>query len=199
MIVSNNGTPAFAPEGPHRNDGCAGIKLGYGTFGGISNVRFEDNRIEYAGIAIKITSYLGMGGRLTNVSFDNTSIVKTGIAVNVDMRIVPPLVPGGGARGKSTDPTLLSTLDGLTIDNLHALESIGCYSNVSKGAYCGGAGCLIGSHLAALRHIRLRNVSISSADGQTVGWNCANASTSSDTVLPAACRPAGMNFTCSET
>jgi hypothetical protein len=35
-------------------------------------------------------------------------------------------------------------------------DSIGCLSSVTKGAYCGGAGCLIGNEYEALRGITLK-------------------------------------------
>lgn len=35
------------------------MKIGYGTHSGIHNVLFEGNRVDFAGIAIKISSHLG--------------------------------------------------------------------------------------------------------------------------------------------
>ena len=134
-----------------------------------------------------------------------------------------------GARSKGTDPSLLSTVEGLSIINLtvsqptpampvclsvcscyrariclcgQASHSVGCLPSVTPGAYCGGAGCLIGNRLAALDSIKLRNVSVSSRDPShpTIGWSCANATqVSAVGVTPAVCKPAGEAFGCSET
>ena len=131
-----------------------------------------------------------------------------------------------GARSKGTDPSLLSTVEGLSIINLtvsqptpaisvlrvlatrqqclrgQASHSVGCLPSVTPGAYCGGAGCLIGNRLAALDSITLRNVSVSSRDPShpTIGWSCANATqVSAVGVTPAVCQPAGEAFGCSET
>ena len=83
-----------------------------------------------------------------------------------------------------------------------ARHSVGCLPSVTPGAFCGGAGCLIGNRLAALDSITLRNVSVSSRDPShpTIGWSCANATqVSAVGVTPAVCQPAGEAFGCSET
>ena len=179
------------------------MKLGYGTYAGIENATFESNRVLYAGLAIKISSRMGMGGRLRNITFVDTTVVRAGIGINVDLGVTKQLTPGGGPAGKSTDPRLLSTLDGLNITNL-AAPSIGCLPSkfVTPGVYCGGAGCLIGSHLQPLGGISLRNVSMPPA----LGWNCLNATplASATAVVPPPCRAQQAHhqtaaFFCSET
>ena len=35
------------------------MKIGYGTHSGIHNVLFEGNRVDFAGVAIKVSSHLG--------------------------------------------------------------------------------------------------------------------------------------------
>ena len=200
VLTSNNGTPAWAPADGHRNDGCGGIKLGYGTFSGIENVRFEKNHIAFAGVAVKISSHLGMGGPIRNISFVDTEVTRTGIAVNVDLAVLHPQ-HGGGPTGTQTDPAFLSTVDGISIVNLSARGSIGCYHNTTPGAYCGGAGCLLGSQLVALRNIQMKDVHISAYNGQPVGWACANVTPTvvPHSVVPPTCQQAGMAFGCSET
>ena len=61
------------------------MQLGYGTYSGIENVLFDGNKVEFAGVAIKISSFRGEGGRLRNISFLNTEILEAGIALNVDL------------------------------------------------------------------------------------------------------------------
>ncbi len=213
-VVSNvNGTPGFAPQSPHRNDGCAGMKLGYGTFCGIENVVFESNYVRQAGLAIKLSSFMGEGGPLRNISFRNTRVDRTGIAINVDLATVRPNSACADPKNKCTDPAKLSSLDGLSIVNLSATQSIGCYGNTTDGAYCGGAGCMWGNPLIPLRDIRLENIAISSLHGDAVGWWCQNISdiVLAKNVSPRACtmlppskwhtKLAGKHydFACSET
>lgn len=85
------------------------MKIGYGTHSGIHNVLFEGNRVDFAGVAIKVSSHLGWvsihnyqpvaslafepslpfpcseGGTLRNLSFYNTVVRQTGIGINVDL------------------------------------------------------------------------------------------------------------------
>ena len=170
---------------------------------GISDVLFEGNTVQKAGLAIKLSSRLGMGGRLSNITFQNTEVVEAGITVNVDMAVSSPLTPGAGSRGPGTDPALLSRVEGLSIINLTAVRGGYCGPDVTHGAYCGGAGCLQGNALVALHAIRLVNVTIaeSGAGGTTpIGWLCRNVSADmvEEAVLPPVCAgPA--NFACSET
>jgi polygalacturonase len=80
VLARNNTIHTSCPHVPpaNKNDGCGGMKLGYGTHSGIHNVLFEGNRVGFAGIAIKISSHLGEGGPLRNISFHNTEIRQTG-------------------------------------------------------------------------------------------------------------------------
>merc|ERR1712048_1215989 len=102
VAVMNNTIFTSCPHVPpaRQNDGCGGMKLGYGTHAGIENVLFDRNTVEFAGIAIKISSFRGEGGKLRNVSFHNTAVVEAGIAINVDL-----------AASASTNTSQLSTLD----------------------------------------------------------------------------------------
>lgn len=166
------------------------MKLGYGTHSGIANVLFEDNRVDFAGLAIKLSSHLGEGGPLRNITFKRTTIVKAGIAVNVDL----------GTTAK-TNLSQLSSLDSFSIIDLSAEESIGCLSIAKPGAYCGGAGCLIGNKHQPLGNIALRNVSISSRDRKAadIGWLCDDTSSvAAAGVAPAVCKTT-TPFICSET
>ena len=80
VLARNNTIHTSCPHVPpaSKNDGCGGMKLGYGTHSGVRNVLFEGNRVDFAGIAIKISSHLGEGGPLRNISFHNTEIRQTG-------------------------------------------------------------------------------------------------------------------------
>jgi len=178
------------PPTANANDGCGGMKFGYGTHSGIANVLFEDTQVDFAGVAIKLSSHLGEGGPLRNITFKGTTITKAGIAVNVNLGTTP-----------KTNLSQLSSLDGLSIVDLSAEDSIGCLSIVRPGDYCAGAGCLIGSKHQALGNITLRNVSISSRDRKAagIGWLCDDASSVTATgVAPAVCKTTAP-FICSET
>ena len=152
---------------------------------------FDRNRVEFAGLAIKISSHWGEGGALRNISFHNTHVVEAGIAINVDL--------GTTSR---TNTSQLSSLDGLSVINLTSTNSVGCLPSVTPGFYCGGAGCLVGNELQALGRITMRNVTVTSRDAQTlpqIGWLCDNASAiAADSVEPPVCVPAAP-FVCSET
>lgn len=193
VLARNNSIHTSCPHVPpaNKNDGCAGMKLGYGTHAGIWNVLFDHNRIEFAGLAIKISSHFGEGGALRNISWHNTHVLETGIVVNVDLGIT-----------KSTNKSQLSSLDGLSIINLTAVGSVGCLPSVTPGFYCGGAGCLVGNDIRALGSITLQNLTISSRDVATlpkIGWLCdSTSSVTAQNVEPAVCMPA-FKFGCSET
>ena len=193
VLARNNSIHTSCPHVPpaNKNDGCGAMKLGYGTHAGIENVLFDHNRVEFAGLAIKISSHLGEGGALRNISWHNTHVLEAGIVINVDL-----------GTTKSTNTSQLSSLDGLSIINLSAVDSVGCLPSVTPGFYCGGAGCLVGNRLQSLGSITLQNVSISSRDLATlpkIGWLCDNVSeVTADGVEPAVCAPAAK-FGCSET
>ena len=57
VLARNNSIYTSCPHVPpaNRNDGCGGMKLGYGTFSGIQNVLFDSNTVEFAGIAVSPT------------------------------------------------------------------------------------------------------------------------------------------------
>ena len=95
VLARNNTIHTSCPHVPpaNKNDGCGGMKLGYGTHSGIHNVLFEGNRVGFAGIAIKISSHLGEGGPLRNISFHNTEIRQTGAKKRHFILIFVMLVP----------------------------------------------------------------------------------------------------------
>ena len=65
-------------------DGCGGLKIGTEMSGGVANVLFESNRIDYAGIALKLSTPEPRGGNVTNSTWRDIDIASAGMAIGID-------------------------------------------------------------------------------------------------------------------
>ena len=52
--------------------------------GGVANVLFESNRIDYAGIALKLSTPEPRGGNVTNSTWRDIDIDSAGMAIGID-------------------------------------------------------------------------------------------------------------------
>lgn len=73
-------------------DGCGGLKIGTEMSGGVANVLFESNQIDYAGIALKLSTPEPRGGNVTNSTWRDIDIGSAGMAIGIDG--TPPLAGG---------------------------------------------------------------------------------------------------------
>lgn len=81
-------------------DGCGGLKVGTEMSGGVSDVIFEHNRIDYAGIAIKLSAPTPRGGVVKNITWTDLDIRNSGMVIGIDVNLA-----GSDPKEPSPPPT----------------------------------------------------------------------------------------------
>ena len=74
-------------------DGCGGLKVGTEMSGGVHDVLFEHNRIDYAGIALKLSTPLPRGGSVTNITWRSINIARAGMVIGIDVNLAAAADP----------------------------------------------------------------------------------------------------------
>jgi polygalacturonase len=78
---------------PHQFGGLAdpstGFKIGTEMSGGVFNVLFEDNKVGYAGQALKVSTPVPRGGSVRNITFQRIEAVRAGMILAVTDLVGP--------------------------------------------------------------------------------------------------------------
>lgn len=160
-------------------DGCGAMKVGTEMSGGVSDVLFESNVVQYAGIALKLSAPLPRGGAVRNVTWRDISIERTGMAIAVQ----------SGSFGTGHDEGEVPDVSDVTFEHV-AVRNVTCLPGTSDygcGTGTGTGGNLIGwlqsGNYSALRGLRLVNVTAPATGmngaGQVspLGWLCSEPGT----------------------
>ena len=156
-------------------DGCGAFKIGTEMAGGVENVIFEDSRVEYAGIALKVSAPIPRGGHVRNITFRNISVARTGLAIAIQ----------NGDTGTATNPDDIPLVEDIFVEDVHV-------ANVSCGKgrveYCGNLGWLLSGASKPLETLTMRNVTVIAGGDKPQTWKCENThGVETDVVPPATC------------
>ena len=153
-------------------DGCGGMKVGTEMSGGVSNVKFENSTIDYAGIALKLSAPLPRGGVVRNITWANIHVHKAGMLMWIEDGNSNPYP-------RPPSPEQIPSIHQITYQNI-SLDNSSCVPGAARGNY--GCGSNIGWLLAGdpkiipgatlLDGLVLRNVTAKAGDGRALTWRC---------------------------
>ena len=109
-------------------DGCGGLKVGTEMSGGVSDVIFEHNRIDYAGIAIKLSAPTPRGGVVKNITWTDLDIRNSGMVIGIDVNLA-----GSDPKEPSPPPPDVALVADVTFANIVARNLSCCEGCVDYG------------------------------------------------------------------
>jgi hypothetical protein len=108
-------------------DGCGAQKIGTEMSGGVANVLFERNQIDYAGIALKLSTPEPRGGNVTNITWRDISVASAGMLIGIDVNL-------GTVKGHPVPlPEDVAAVSGVTFQDIVANNLTCCPGCVDYG------------------------------------------------------------------
>jgi polygalacturonase len=164
-------------------DGCGGLKVGTEMSGGVSDVLFENNLIDYAGIALKLSAPIPRGGAVSNITWRGVEIVRAGMVIGIDVNL-----PGSDPKEPDPGPADVASVrgvvfDGIVVRNLSCCRGCtdyGCSSTAQGGGRNAGwlqAGRFPSAQGSSGVHaLTLRNISVlgHTPAAAPLSWICTN-------------------------
>ena len=160
-----HGSGGMHGGGEHYYDGCGALKVGTEMSGGVENVLFEDNRVEYAGQALKLLAPKGRGGFVRNVTWRRTRVAEAGGVMWLEV--------GDGSGTGASDSTQVQNV---AVEDL-AMDRLNCHFAGVPGqpqTDCHTVGVMDFNKKEAAVRLAFSNVSVASVERPQSdwGWHC---------------------------